>query len=423
MTLLRYSKNCTKLCIRPFSSLPARRDSLKLGKHTQNFTEVILDEVPVSFNNVFLRDACTDPKSVDPYSRQKLFTTSQISQGLEATAARVENDSLIIDWVSPIEGRSTSTYPVEFLRKHRSLESSLKGKFFNNQKIYWTQQDVEESLDDLQVSYKDYFEGNGFDKTLKNLNKFGIQFITDIQRPTESNMTEANADIWPVSKLASEFGYIKKTFYGTLFDVKNEKEEAKNIANTSTFLPLHMDLCYYESPPGLQLLHAIDNSTLGGENIFADSFKIAELVKEANPEAYQALLEFPITFHYDNNNEYYYYTRPLIVEDPLVGGIKELNYSPPFQGPFEWATTSGKNEALFAKFLEGFNLFETFMNDPKNQFQLKMKEGSCVIFDNRRVLHSRNEFSDENGGDRWLMGCYVDGDSYRSKLRIANRKV
>ncbi|CAH2355656.1 probable oxidoreductase Aim17p [[Candida] railenensis] len=416
------ASNSLKVYARSFSSFTARRASLRLGECSENFTSVLIDDNLIRYNNVFLRDACTQPESVDPFSRQKLFTTAQISKGLKSTGARIENDSLVVDWSNPTFGSITSSYSKEFLLKHKDLDSSLKQIFFNDQKHYWTRKDVESSLADLQVTYKDYFEGNGFDKTLNNLNKFGFQFVNDIPKPSETNMNEANAEIWPVSKLATKFGYIKKTFYGTLFDVKNEKEEAKNIANTSTFLPLHMDLCYYESPPGLQLLHVIDNSTLGGENIFADSFKIAELVKVANPEAYKALLEFPITFHYDNNNEYYYYTRPLIVEDPLTGHIKELNYSPPFQGPFERACTDDKDSELFSKFLEGFELFESLMNDPVNQFQLKMKEGSCVIFDNRRVLHSRNEFSDENGGDRWLMGCYVDGDSYRSKLRIANRQ-
>ena len=73
--------------------------------------------------------------------------------------------------------------------------------------------------------------------------------------------------------------------------------------------------------------------------------------------------------------------------------------------------------------MRGFKLFTDFVNDPINQYEIKMKEGSCAIFDNRRVLHSRKEFSDENGGDRWLMGCYVDADSFRSKLRIGNRSL
>ena len=117
----------------------------------------------------------------------------------------------------------------------------------------------------------------------------------------------------------------------------------------------------------------------------------------------------------------------LVIEDKDITGdfpkIHAINYSPPFQGPFEIGIT--KNDLaydMFDDFIRGFQLFEKFINDPANHYEVKMKEGTCVFFENRRVLHSRNEFSDSNGGDRWLMGTYVDGDSLRSKLRIGYRK-
>lgn len=145
-----------------------------------------------------------------------------------------------------------------------------------------------------------------------------------------------------------------------------------------------MDLLYYESPPGVQMLHAIDNSTLGGENIFCDSFLAAEHVRQVDPTAYSALTKIPITFHYDNNNEYYYYKRPLIIEDMAITGdfpkIHAINYSPPFQGPFEIGITKEDPAyEMFDNFIRGFQLFENFINDPANHYEVKMKEGTCVF--------------------------------------------
>lgn len=393
---------------------------------------VDIDGNTVTFNNVFLRDACNTPQSVDPSSKQKSFTTASISNGLsikEEPTIQKENGEDVLNVVWEQNGKlHESKYPESTLRKYASLPQRFKGKFFPEEQIYWTQKDILPSIEELHVNYDDYLNDDGvFRKVLNNLNRFGLSFINNIEDPKNDpqlgEITEQNENLWPVSRLASRFGYIKKTFYGTLFDVKNKKD-AINIAYTNVFLPLHMDLCYYESPPGLQLLHAIDNSTLGGENVFADSFAGAKHVQKVDPAAYEALKTVPITYHYNNNNEYYYYLRPLVVEDPYVKDfnsnetlIKEVNYSPPFQGPFEFHVTAPENQKLFDDFLRGFRIFEDFVNDPKNQYQVKTPEGSCVIFDNRRTLHSRLEFSDSNGGDRWLMGCYVDGDSYRSKLR------
>lgn len=395
---------------------------LKLSKFDEHYTSIAIDGELHHFKNLFLRDSCTSEASVDPFSRQKLFSTGDITQTLNIIDARVNGDNLEVKWHDG-ESQSSSTFLKDFLDSHKNLESSLRGKFFHHDRLFWDMKSLKPYLGELQVDCSDYNSTEGFHSTLDNLNRFGLSFINSIPKPAETTMTEENAYSWPVAQLANKFGYIKKTFYGTLFDVKNEKEDAKNIANTNTFLPLHMDLLYYESPPGLQFLHFIENSTEGGENVFSDSFLAVEFVKSEDMAAYEALTKFPITFHYDNNGEYYYYTRPLVVEDPLTGVLQAVNYSPPFQGPFELGTTSDSHQLLFNDFLRGLILFESFVNDPANQYKVKMPEGSCVVFDNRRVLHSRLEFSDANGGDRWLMGCYVDGDSYRSRLRIRSRSL
>ncbi|KAG2732287.1 hypothetical protein G9P44_004704 [Scheffersomyces stipitis] len=426
------------------------QSSLAIHRYDDNYTTLVFDgDRSISFSNIFLRDSCREPKSVDTYSSQKLFTTAEIAKNLSINSPpriRKSPDSsesvLEIEWLQ--NGKlHLSQYQETFLREYIDAESRQAGKFFEGERTIWDNKELVGNLPSIQADYKKYLESDStFFETVRSLNKFGLAFVNDIPEPSaelqKSGMNEKNAAEWPVSKLANKFGYIKKTFYGTLFDVKNEKEEAKNIANTNTFLPLHMDLLYYESPPGLQLLHFIKNSTTGGENVFCDSFLAAEHVKNVDPTAYVALTLVPITYHYDNNNEHYFFKRPLVVEEVKgdTARIKEVNYAPPFQGPFEFGITRNDSEReglflakdttdglLFQDFIRGFQLFEDFINDPVNHYEIKMPEGSCVIFDNRRVLHSRLGFSDSNGGDRWLMGTYVDGDSFRSKLRMGFRHL
>ncbi|SGZ47073.1 CIC11C00000004609 [Sungouiella intermedia] len=414
----------------------SRRHLSLVSYNNRNIVVALSDlESPVTFNNVFLRDACDSPESVDISTRQKLFTTAHIGRQLSIVGEPkvVEDEgekALEVVWKHHDGSTRTSKYLESFLKKSSTLNSRMKGKFFFDEKELWTLKEIGASLDSLHVDYQQYLAQEPvFKQVVNNLNRFGISFINNIEDPLENPETQVltadNSPQWPVAKMACRFGYVKPTFYGQLFDVKNEKN-AKNIANTNVFLPLHMDLCYYESPPGLQLLHFIQNSTLGGENVFSDSFAAAKYVYNTDREAYEALKQVPLTFHYDNNGEYYYYMRPLIVEDNYMNKvdgaphIKEVNYSPPFQGPLE-LTVNDEDPQLFDDFMRGMVMFEDFVNDPKNQYIQKTPENSCVVFDNRRVLHSRLEFSDSNGGDRWLMGCYVDGDAYRSKLRTLNR--
>jgi hypothetical protein len=60
----------------------------------------------------------------------------------------------------------------------------------------------------------------------------------------------------------------------------------------------HMDLAYYESPPGIQLLNcmAFPSTVKGGESTFFDTFVLAELLRERDPESFATLLRVPATF-------------------------------------------------------------------------------------------------------------------------------
>ncbi len=52
-----------------------------------------------------------------------------------------------------------------------------------------------------------------------------------------------------------------------------------NVAYSNIGLDLHMDLSYYESPPGLQLLHCLqfDEGVMGGLSTLMDGYRVAEV--------------------------------------------------------------------------------------------------------------------------------------------------
>ena len=46
-------------------------------------------------------------------------------------------------------------------------------------------------------------------------------------------------------------------------------------------------------------------------------------------------------------------------------------------------------------------------------YQSRIEEGTCVIFDNWRILHARRAFS---GGERWLRGAYIDNETFSQQV-------
>ena len=109
-----------------------------------------------------------------------------------------------------------------------------------------------------------------------------------------------------VREVAERLGPIQSQIYGDIFDVRSEPG-AINLAYTTEAIGPHMDLCYYESPPGLQLLHCMqfDADVQGGGSFLIDGFAVAEQLRREQPAAFDALSRLPATFlkdHSDRND-------------------------------------------------------------------------------------------------------------------------
>jgi gamma-butyrobetaine dioxygenase len=180
-----------------------------------------------------------------------------------------------------------------------------------------------------------------------------------------------------------------------------------------------MDLMYFTSPPGLQFLHCLRNTTKGGTSIFVDSFRAATLLRLRSRHAFQSLTANPVQFHYLNDSKHYFFSRPTVVLDPADPeglDIDHVNYAPPFQAPFEVETT-GKAKSNWRRFVQAFKGFAEIMERDDMRFEELLQEGECVVFANRRVLHARRAF-DTDTGERWLKGTYVEWDDFQVKSLV-----
>lgn len=380
----------------------------------------------VSFSNFFLRDSDKLEASFEPNSRQKIFSTSDLPYDVKpagepkmiTTADGLP--ALQITWSDGVE----SVYDQTFLRKFLRPDLIKKGKNLETEMELWDHNKFWANGEELvnTHTFKGYLENDEeYFKVLDDLNKFGIVYINGIPEGDNFIMPDGK---WALDHIIARMGYLRETFYGRLFDVKTVPN-AKNLAFTPKKLPFHSDLMYYEAPPGIQILHALQNLTVGGESLFCDAFYAAEQVKKADPEAYQALKDYPINFHkIGHDDQYFAITKHTIVED-LDGNIKEVNYSPANMAEFEYGITDAdpKAAATFKNFLRGIKLLDAEVDKKLNQIAVKMKEGLAVLFNNRRVLHTRNPYKETKGETfRWLKGGYLDTDTFESQLRLLKTK-
>lgn len=182
-----------------------------------------------------------------------------------------------------------------------------------------------------------------------------------------------------------------------------------------------------KNPPGLQLLHCIKAAGQGGESIFSDALHAANVLKSTSPEAFNDLATFPVTYHYTKGGHHFMDHKPVIqLDEHDPNNIAHVNWSPPFQGPFTINNGLADNGRALRNWHRAARAFDHVLNEPTNLYEYRLKEGDCVIFDNRRVLHGRKAFTSGTpvGGDpsqdnavRWLKGAYLDHDDFRSQVR------
>ena len=236
----------------------------------------------------------------------------------------------------------------------------------------------------------------------------GAAIISESPRP--ETMDSADEDSFPVTcvaKAMSGGSLSHGALYDNIFHVREGEANAKNVAYTSVALCPHQDLVYYESPPGIQLLHcvAMEKSVVGGESTLIDALAAAYRLREMRPESFEYLVKCPATFVKQRDGACMTYRRPHIAlaEEGHTGGssrclfdreIVAVHWSPPFEGP----VILPPNDV--DRYYEAYADFEQMVDNSlcasrwgsedlcqyANEYtwEKKLKPGEILVFNNRR---------------------------------------
>lgn len=274
---------------------------------------------------------------------------------------------------------------------------------------------------------------HGFVQWITHLRDYGVALVEGM--PTVPGT---------VMRMADLIAYHRKTHYGDSFQVVSAREpkhlaytpvELEGIFSFHSFLlpsflplrpfvssftffllfashppnPVHTDLNYRESSPGIQLLHCLASDAEGGESTFVDGFLVAETLQRESPEDFATLCEVPISFTVKDGAGFQYYKIPTICVDD-AGQLVEVHFNERTRGPLELPA------ADMARVYRALAHFQEIACRPDLCVEVKMKAGDMVAFNNRRILHGRKAF-DPRTGLRHLEGTYVDMDEFGCCLR------
>ncbi len=232
------------------------------------------------------------------------------------------------------------------------------------------------------------------------------EWLEQIVRYGFAKVENAPAEAGTLFQIVDLFGYVRETNYGRHFEVRTEVNPT-NLAFTGLGLQAHTDNPYRDPVPTVQVLHCLENSAAGGENMVVDGFAAALRLREENPDGFELLANHCARFEYMGEAGVCLTSRRPMIElapDGALIGIRFNNRScaAVTDVPFE------KMEAYYA----AYRRFGEIIDNSAMEVTFKLAPGDAFVVDNTRVLHARKGYSGK--GNRWLQGCYADMDGLRS---------
>jgi len=374
--------------------------TLNISKVSQNGSGLDVewsDGEKSNFNYLWLRDNC--PTAHDKDSRHRMFNILAVSTNIKAKEFKInDNGKLVIKWS---EGNHTSCYDPKWLREN-CYTLKNKQKYISPYKLW--NNSLQNTLGSISVEHDEIISSDqGLIKWLEILHYKGIAIVKNTPTKKESAFPALN-----------RISHTRETFFKTPFEVINIPKP-NNSAYSAHALRNHMDLPWFETPPGYQFLHCLINSAEGGDSSAVDGFAVADYLRKNEKEIFETLVSVPLKFR-DKD-----YTQESIrgFHAPAISLTKDNDYN---DIRFSVATMDALDchPDIMDKVYKAHHRFGNLLHDDRFQIKFRLNPGDIFSFNNRRVLHGRTAF-DPNSGHRHLQGYYIDRDEIIGRLNFLKK--
>lgn len=431
------------------ATLPALTLASQLIANTSASTESDSDQILQLLNTLqaahplWLRERCRESFYADPDTRQPKYNLHEEKEELVVLSVTLTNTA-----------NNQATEP-DFIVKFSDQQQC----FFSCKTAQAELNNEETFLQSLEWGFPELYLWN---RTLHAPPMFEHDHIvnTTAQRATESDETRKflstliSTGIAVVSnvprkegecaRFGAKFSSLRTTEWGTNFNVRSAPDagagvaeatpQRKDLAYTSHAIGMHVDSPYrVDTPPAYQLLHAIDHchgKDCYVHNQFVDGYAVAQALCEYHPDYFDILAKTMLRWENnggDDSSLLYRYAPMLEVVESSLLNDSEQDCKSKTIGGINFSAKSGgyaphmEDSDQLDLFYNAKRKFSALLHSPDFTIQLQLYPGALVIFDNRRILHSRSEIAPTDG-ERWLQGCYLNRDGIHYHYEQLRRK-
>ena len=368
----------------------------------------VVGSVPValdsSYHAVWLRHHCSCPKCKHPKSGRPLMAPENLLEAYTINEAEVVGDKLVVTWRE--EADHKGVYPFSWLVRYsygadkaRSLAKDARPKPLVGPPSEFSFQAILDS-DKVRLAW------------LLQLVEDGLTIVNRVP-PIED----------AVSVLGNQIYKLRGNIYGTISSILATEASAVNddiddqVYSTGE-LEYHQDMPYYESTPGIQLIHCYKrgSSVVGGESSLVDVLCLAEQFREVYPEDFEILTKVPVRLGVQFEN-LKFMDRPMVhfeQQRPLISVgldnvVTAVIWDPGTELPL--CVDGG----LVEPYYRARKRFLHYLMAAPLKKEFILNEGSILVFNNRRLVHRRKGFQ-LNGGTRHMLVGFINIDEFKSEV-------
>lgn len=376
-----------------FDHWPVEHTAASLA-HTRDALSVVWSDGRTSQHHaLLLRENSPDPKTIHPKAREMCIAPTEIDVELSIIAAATKPNGAIS--VSFSDG-TVSDYHPGWLRGTAWFGGEARAAL-----VLWRGEDQPEPPT---------FDGPAaletpviFLQWLEALRDYGVSRLRGLPQ-RDGLLEEVVTRIGPVRE--SNFGR------GYVLEIKDDPDSQ---AFTSDMLLQHIDLPTRECPHGLQFLYTRKNTTTGGEGIYVDAYRVAEDMRQEEPEHFRSLTTDIWEYNNRARSSDYRGWGP-VVETDERGQITGVRYNTFLRAPLK-APLHVQDRAYKA-----YRAFCARAQQVRYRMMFRYEPGDLLAFDNRRALHGRAGY-EAKGGARFIEGTYADRDDLYSRIRTLHRQL
>lgn len=250
----------------------------------------------------------------------------------------------------------------------------------------------------------------GLHRALALLHRYGFVRIEGV--PASEAATEA---------ACRRIAALRGTLYGEgMWRTEVLPGGGNDTAYSTIPLPAHVDGCYMSDPPGLQAFHCLRADPTGGHTLLVDGLAVAESLRAAHPDTFNALAATPLQYHHTDSVHQLRAWHTPIALDPLTGAVTGIRFNNDDRAPVALPSKAlGDVPVSMPALYVHIRRMLAALRSPAHELWMPLRPGTLLIFDNQRILHGRSGFSGASG--RILSGAYVGRDEWQSRFRSVTR--